>query len=49
MKKIFPLLFLVAVCASAVMAHSSRMYLFGSATPAGWSLDNAALMNSSQN
>ena len=44
MKKIFSLLFLVSVCVSAMMAHPSRMYLIGSATSAGWSLDNAALM-----
>lgn len=44
MKKIFSLLVIALVSASALMAHPGRMYLIGDATPNGWSLDNAALM-----
>lgn len=44
MKKAFTLFAVVLISVSAMMAHPSRLYLIGSATPNGWDLNQAALM-----
>jgi len=44
MKKIFASALFVLLPLMAVNAHPSRLYLIGSATAGGWSLDNATLM-----
>lgn len=44
MKKILSLLVIAMFSVSTMMAHPRRMYLIGDATPGGWDLNAAALM-----
>ena len=44
MKKILSLLVIAMFSLSTMIAHPSRMYLIGDATPGGWDLNAAALM-----
>lgn len=44
MKKSISLLVIAMIFVSTMMAHPGRMYLIGNATPGGWDLNAAALM-----
>ena len=44
MKKVFSIFVIAMVSVTTMMAHPGRLYLIGDATPGGWDLNAAALM-----